>query len=235
VTWYDINALILRILARWWVVLLIAALVVGAAAWRVSGTQEQYRATVLMVVGPNIDMEPSEVLRVADLLNRDTLMATYADVYSSPRVVNGAMQQVSDETSSRVTWPEYTVRVVREPGSNVLRMIVEGPDQARVGVLADATRLQGEAVLNELFPIYSITTLTSGPAWAEPVGLPWTRAIAISLVIGMGFGILVALWFDSLLQYRQSAGSPTLPGTPRAPTTEEVGAAGQQVVTQRRQ
>jgi hypothetical protein len=235
VTWNDINALVLRILSRWWVVLAITVLVVGAASWRLSNTESQYRATVLMVVGPNIDMEPTEVLRVADLLNRDTLMSTYADVYSSPRVVNYAMWQVWGNTGTPVEWPGYTIRVVREPNSNVLRMIVEGPNQELTGALAEAARVEGQQVLYELFPIYSVTPLTSGPAWAEPVGLPWIRAIGISLVIGLGFGVLVALWFDSLLQYRRSVGAPQLPGTPRPPTTVEVGPAGQQVVTQRRQ
>lgn len=234
-TWQDLNTLALRVLSRWWIVALVTVVIIAAAAWRVASTPDQYRATTLMVVGPNIDMDPTEVLRVADLLNRDTIMATYADVMSSPRVVNAALDVAIGNDGEDIDRTQYQVRVVREPNSNVLRMIVDGPDREIVSELATSARVEGEAVLFELFPIYSISSLSVGTPQAEQVSLPWTRAMAISLLIGLVFGALVALWFDSLVQYRTSSGEPAATGVARPTTTVDVRPAGQQVISTRRQ
>ena len=201
-TWNDVNAVILRVLRRWWIVLSILVVVVGATFWGLSESLDRYQTTTLMVVGPNVDMEPSEVLRVADLLGSNMVMATYADVMASPKVVAGGMV-TADPTRS--DWAEYEVRVVQEPDSNVLRMIVEGPDAELTEGLAAAVQANGQVTLAELFPIYSITPLDAGAPQAYLISLPWVRTLGIAAGIGLGLGVLLALWFDSLLQYRQSS------------------------------
>ncbi|HEX5164850.1 MAG TPA: Wzz/FepE/Etk N-terminal domain-containing protein [Thermomicrobiales bacterium] len=201
-TWNDVNAIILRVLRRWWIVLGIVAIVVGATFWGLSSSLDRYQSTTLMVVGPNVDMEPSEVLRVADLLGSNMVMSTYADVMSSPKVVASGMVEVDP---ARENWSDFEVRVVQEPDSNVLRMIVEGPDAATTASLAAAVQSNGQEALAELFPIYSISPLDAGAPQAYLISLPWVRTIGISVVIGLGLGVLLALWFDSLLAYRQSS------------------------------
>lgn len=201
-TWNDVNAVILRVLRRWWIVLSIVVLVFGATFWGLSESLDRYEVTTLMVVGPNVDLEPSEVLRVADLLGSNMVMSTYADVMSSPKVVASGM---ADVDPTRSDWSEYDVRVVQEPDSNVLRMIVEGPDAATTEQLAAAVQANGQATLAELFPIYSISPLDAGEPQAYLISLPLTRTLGIAIVIGLGLGTLLALWFDSLLQYRQSS------------------------------
>jgi capsular polysaccharide biosynthesis protein len=202
VTWTDVNAVILRVLRRWWMVLAVVAIVVGATFWGLSSSLDRYQTTTLMVVGPNVDLEPTEVLRVADLLGSNMVMATYADVMASPKVVASGMVEVDPE---RDDWSDYEVRVVQEPDSNVLRMIVEGPDAATTAGLAAAVQANGQATLSELFQIYSITSLDAGEPQAYLISLPWMRTLGIAVVIGLGLGTLLALWFDSLLQYRQNS------------------------------
>lgn len=202
VTWNDVNAIILRVFRRWWIVLTILAIVVGATVWGLSENRDRYEVTTLLVVGPNIEMEPSEVLRVADLLNSSTVMSTYADVMSSPLVVAGGMVAVDP---TRSDWADYEVRVVQEPDSNVLRMIVEGPDKATTEALSAAVQSEGETFLGGLFPIYSLSPLHSGNPQAYLISLPWFRTIGIAAGIGLSLGVLLALWFDSLLQYRRQS------------------------------
>lgn len=201
-TWNDVNAVILRVLRRWWIVLSILVVVVGVTFWGLSGSLDRYQTTSLMVVGPNVDLEPSEVLRVADLVGSNMVMATYADVMSSPKVVAGGMVNVAPEKSD---WADYEVRVVQEPDSNVLRMIVEGPDAALTEALAAAVQVEGQATLGELFPIYTITSLDASAPQAYVISLPWARTIGIAVGIGLGLGVLLALWFDSLLLYRRNS------------------------------
>jgi capsular polysaccharide biosynthesis protein len=210
VTWNDINALVFRLLSRWWIVALITAIVVAGAAWRVSAADEQYRTSTLIVVSPNPDLEPSEMLRAYDLLSSDMVMGTYSDVLASPLVVNAAMRMVSPATGR---WTGYEIAVVSEPDSNVMRLTVDGPNADAVEALTKSVRDQGSVVLTQLFSIFVIESLSNTEPDAELVSLPWTQAMAFALVLGLGFGSLVAVWFDSLVQYRRSA--PAVPGNTR--------------------
>lgn len=201
-TWNDVNAIVLRILRRWWIIVSVLVIVVGASFLGLSDSLDRYETTTLMVVGPNTDMEASEVLRVADLVGRNVVMATYADVMASPKVVAAGMV-ASDPTRS--DWSAYEVRVVQEPDSNVLRMIVEGSDADLTAALTANVQSEGAATLAELFPIYSITPLNAGEPQAYLISLPWMRTIGIAVGIGLGLGVLLALWLDSLLAFRRSA------------------------------
>jgi capsular polysaccharide biosynthesis protein len=202
VTWNDVNAIVLRILRRWWLVAGVLVLVVGASFWGLSGSLNRYETTTLMVVGPNPDLEPSEVLRVADLVGRNMTMSTYADVMASPKVVATGMV-ATDPTRS--DWADYEVRVVQEPDSNVLRMIVRGPDAEMTATLTAEVQASGKATLAELFPIYAVSSLNAGEPQAYLVSLPWVRTIGIAVVIGLGLGVLLALWFDSLMAFRRNS------------------------------
>lgn len=187
-----------------------------------------------MVLSPNKDLQQSDALRVADLLNRDTMMSTYVDVLSSPRVVGSAMVTAGEATTGSPLWPGFEVRVYREPGSNVLRLIAEGPDKLATETLAEHTRLIGESTLIEMYPMLSITPLANGWPQAESAGMSLFRVVGIGLFVGLGFGLLIALWFDSLLEYRSRSASVAAPAVSRPPKTVEIGPAGQQVVTSRR-
>lgn len=212
-SWNDVNALVFRLLKRWWIVLGITAIVVAGAGWRVSDTPEQYRTTTMIVVSPNPDLEPSEILRAHDLLSNEMVMGTYSDVLASPRVVNEAMQ-ASSPTTGR--WTGYEVSVVAEPDSNVMRLTVEGPDRDAVESLTKNVRDQGGLVLTQLFSIFVIESLSSAEPVAELVSLPLTKALVFALVLGLGLGSLIAVWFDSLVQYRNA--TPAIAGLPRGAT-----------------
>jgi capsular polysaccharide biosynthesis protein len=202
VTWNDVNAIVLRVLRRWWIIVSVLVIVVGASFWGLSDSLDRYETTTLMVVGPNTEMEASEVLRVADLVGRNVVMATYADVMSSPKVVAAGMVAADPMRSD---WADYEVKVVQEPDSNVLRMIVRGSDQTMTAELTAHVQSEGRATLAELFPIYSITSLDAGEPQAYLISLPWARTIGISVMIGLGLGVLLALWLDSLLAFRRTA------------------------------
>jgi hypothetical protein len=234
VTWNDINLLALRILTRWWIVVMITAVVVGISAWRVSDSPATYQATALMVVSPRTDLQQVDALRVAELLNRDAMMSTYVDVLASPLVVGSAMMTSSDASSRGLQRSGYEIRVTREPGSSVIRMIAEGPDKFATEMLVEHARLVGESTLTELYPMLSITPLSNGTPEARLVSLSVLRVIAFGLVVGLGFGLLVALWFDSLLDYRARSAASTAGVSPRRPVTVEMGPAGQQLVNPRR-
>lgn len=201
-SWNDLNALFFRLLRRWWIVAGITIVVLALAGARVSSSPDRYRTTTMLLIGPNVEMEASEVLRAADLVSRGTVAATFADVLASPLVVNPAMSSVTSDFSQ---WSRYDVRVVNEPDSSVLRLIVEGPTSDDVRALTNAIRAQSSVAMSQLLPIYTISPLYTSEASPELVSLPWVRALGLALVVGLTLGSLVALWYDSLLQYRRSS------------------------------
>jgi capsular polysaccharide biosynthesis protein len=222
VTWNDVNAVILRVLRRWWIVLSVLVVVLGATYFGLSDGRDQYETTTMMVVGPEVGMDASEVLRVADLLSRSTVMSTYADVMSSPRVVANGMVAVDPERSD---WSDYSVRVVQEPDSNVLRMIVSGSDPATTEALTAAVQSEGQTILGELFPIFSISPLDAGQPHAYLISPPWARTMGIAVGVGLGLGVLLALWFDSLMQYRKGSVGIASRGGPHVGSVESQRAA----------
>lgn len=233
-TWNDINVLALRILTRWWIVVIVTGLVVTVAGWRAVDSSEKYRATELMVLGPAPGSEQSDAFRVADLLNRESVMATIVDVMSSPMVIGSAMVTAGEVTTGSILWPGYEVWVTREPGSSVMRVTAEGPDEHAVVTLAEHTRMIGESTVAGLYPGVTMTSLSAGSPQAEKSGISLVRVVGIGLFVGLGFGLLIALWFDSLLEYRRRSSSLAAPTAVRSPTTVDIGPAGKQVVTSRR-
>jgi hypothetical protein len=130
-------------------------------------------------------------------------------------------------------WVDYHVTAFREPSSGVLRLTVEGADPNLTVALTDAVMTRGTAVLAEQFPIFVVDPLTNGVPVASQVSLPWTRAMALAGVIGIGLGVLIALWFDSLLSYRRaSAATRAAAG---GATVELRSSQTQQVASLRRQ
>lgn len=201
-TWNDVNALVLRLLARWWIVAIAILLGVGFAVWTTSSTADSYRTTTLLLISANRELEPSEQLRATDLLSNDMVMGTYADVLASPRVVREAMAAVS---ASADDWDGYEVRVVGEPDSNVLRMTVEGPNADAVEQLTTSVLVTGQQILGQAYAVFEIEPLSTGEPVAELVSLPWARTLVLGAVGGFAIGALVAVWVDSLIRYRRSA------------------------------
>jgi capsular polysaccharide biosynthesis protein len=196
----DANALVFRLLRRWWMVALVALAVIAAASLWIADTPPRYRATSLLAVGPNIGLEQSALLHVSDLLNNPTVIATYADVLGSPLVVDQA-KGIAEIPQSDLA--DYTAQVTSEPDSAVLRITVEGSDRTLVERFSDGMKTSSQKVSNEQYPIYTLNSLESGTAGAVEVNLSWLRTLVLAGAVGVGLGILAALWLDAALALRR--------------------------------
>ena len=213
----DAGSTLGRLLRRWWVIALVTLLVVGLASWWASSEPVRYRATAMMVLGPNPTLEQAELLRVADLINNKAVVATYTDVLGSPKVVDAAKGSLGLSASAR---DRYTARVTSEPDSNVIRITVEGPRRATVEQFAQAMQDSSLAATSELYPLYALTSLQSGGVFSTRASLSLPRTLLLAVVIGGGLGILAALWVDAVLSSRPSARRQPAPAY--ASTTHDV-------------
>ncbi len=199
-------------------VVIILGIVMGLAVQQVLSSPDRYRSTALVVASPQRNLQGAEYLRALDLVSGAEVKATYADLFSSSLVVDPAMDAAGIDEDSR---SEYRVRVTTEPESSILRIVTEGPDRQNVIALNEAVEASGTQVGGDLYPLFQITSLEAARGDAAVVSLSWFRALVLAGVIGLGLGVLVALWVDSLLQYRRSnlrqsnvqlTGTPTIGG-----------------------
>jgi capsular polysaccharide biosynthesis protein len=142
------------------------------------------------------------------------------------------MRSVSPTTGR---WTGYEVSVTSEPDSNVMRLVVDGPNEEAVEALTRSVRDEGSVVLDQLFSIFVIESLSSADPSAELVSLPWTRIVAFAVILGLGLGALIAVWFDSLMLYRQSSRSPAGGTRSAAGQDRDRGASAPTIATLNRQ
>ena len=195
----DLASIIVSILRRWWVVLIVGSVIIGGINWRVASTPAAYQSTILFALTPEPGLEQDDLLRALGLLNNDTVSATFADVLSSGATLDSAFAAI--ETSARQS--DYSISATVAPESNVIRVQVDGPSRRTVEALHDSLRPIIDRLVQDIYSVFRIRYLSapeSSPARIEP---PQMLALAVSIVIGIGAGSLLALWLDAILQHRR--------------------------------
>lgn len=213
----ETDGLLVRIVRRWWVVLLTVAIVTTLATWYVSETPPRYQADQPIAIAPSPELDDASALRANDLLNDPLLAPTVSDIINSPRVVNPAFDAVGLSDDARA---EYSVTATTEPRSNILRLRVEGPRASVVQDLSEAVQARSVVVVSEVRPLFTVESLGAGAPAVGRITLSWIRLIGLAAALGLGIGVLAAIWLDLLLGYmnrnRQSVRrTPVVPDSPR--------------------
>lgn len=216
----DTSETIARVLRRWWVVVLVTLVIASLGVWQVRSSPEQYRATMVLLVGPASGLEQSEALRVADMLRNPVTIGTYADILESPVVVADAMDRIDLPLDAR---SGYSLEVVSEPDSNVVRIRAEGPDPGITAQLPASLHAAGTDTLGAIFPLFSLTSLSGESVSAVSIKTTYTTIMPISLLVGIGVGVFAALWADVVLNARSESGNlyRALSGQRNRPESEQ--------------
>lgn len=228
----DIEALLARVLRHWWLVLLIALAMVSIVGWQqIPGDNRfqawqcvvverseacraslqravRFRASSRLVVAPDPDLSTADLPRVVSLLNNPVVIATYVDVLESSSIVDRTIDTINIPTAER---GDYRIHVIQLPDSNVLEMTVEGPDRAKTEQLSQAMRTTAPRLMGELYPLYALHSLDARTS-TQIIESDWSSEAGIAVVVGVGLGILVALWYDIILMaYRKRKSLPRKP------------------------
>lgn len=172
-----------RVIIRDWKRVVLTTIAVAAIAWSLAAMQpRRYRASALASVTPRADLlEPNELLRSVEVLERRTVVATVAALASTP--VTRARAAVASG---------YQVEAAVQPNTNLFRVDVDGGDGKVAAAIAN--RLPG--VLSEqtsgLYKYYSVTMVSPAVPPAEPYLPRTSRAIGAGLAIGLFLGLLAA-------------------------------------------
>lgn len=165
-----------------WKLVAVTTILATAIAWSLAAVQPpQYRAVALAAITPTSDnLNPQEMLRGVEVLERRTVVATVAALAST--------QAVQNELGSG----PYVLEAVVVPNTNLFRIVVEGDDGAQAAALANRIPPVLSRHAAAMFRFYRVTTVAPATTPTAPF-LPRTgRALMSGLLIGLFLGLLTA-------------------------------------------
>jgi polysaccharide biosynthesis transport protein len=166
----------------WKLVAILTAL--GAViGWSLAAVQPpQYRASALAAITPRPEgLEPNELLRGIETLERRTIVATMSALPSTAAMRTQLGAGSDDDIEALVL-----------PNTNLLRIDVRGGDAMRAATLANRIPALLDVHATSMFKYYRVTMISPAVQPEAPF-LPRTgRAITAGTLIGLFAGLLAA-------------------------------------------
>ena len=189
---------------RVWLVILLA-LVAGLTAWAVSQAGDPiYETRLTFVVRPDQDLSDDQVPDA--VRNLGELRTTVSTVLATRRF----LERAAEEAGLAPLDPSYGVSSAVEGESDIIRIVLEGPDRQALQSLGEAfVPIAGEWV-GDVYRVYALETLAVD-APANSAGGGATRRIAIAAVLGalLGLGVVYLEWRARELRTQAQPLAPT--------------------------
>lgn len=187
--------LYLRMLQRsWWMVVLTALAAVGTSLVAAYLATPLYQSTARYIVSPNPTYLKNGVdynlIYSLDTLDKRTIITTYAEVLSSPRIYNETVQALRLAPNQA---NGYSYSAVVLPSTNIIEFSVQGPDPKTV---ADITSNMGQRAViyvESLYQVYDLGLLDPASVAIQPVSPQPLRDAGVALVVGLVLGAGLAL------------------------------------------
>jgi capsular polysaccharide biosynthesis protein len=206
---------------RWWVVALtaIGALLVVLAIDLLA--TPQYRAEARFLIAPVKMEDPGDLVDSTVALDRPTLAATFAEVFSSPTLQRLAANRATAGALSPEDLEQYNFSAVVLPETSVLLLSVTGPDANLAASLANALGEEAVAYLQPFAAIYQVRELDRALAPDAPYSPQLLADLAVALAVGVAVGVVLALglsYLSALARLPDSNRQP-VPSAHSAPPT----------------
>lgn len=178
---------------RWWVIVLVIAVAVGASVAYSAQQEKRYEATTIVFASPSpLLTEPKEQLNELNLLSYGSVLQTLADIAGS----SATSHRVASAATVDMRIAQHcSVSARRQPSTTELYLWVDCP--TRAAAMALATRLPAElnSVAAEQFHgIVRLSLLGEGPTSRRIQPNPERNA-----VVGGLAGVLVGFVLAALL------------------------------------
>ena len=187
-----------RMLQRnWWLILLTALVALTVSLTISYAAVPQYRVLARFIIVPSSSLTSgSDVVRSLDTLDRRSVVATYAEVMNSSRIIESAISFLNLDINA--TLKDYTIRAVDLPDASVLELTISGPDARLAAQLANTIGFQTITFTRSLNLIYDLNFLDT----AVPPELPFSpeplRDGVVALVLGAGVGAILAVLSEQI-------------------------------------
>lgn len=173
----------LPLLAGQWRRIVIITVAVTALAWGLAVIQPvRYQASALVSVIPRADaLQPNEVLRAVEVLERRTVVATIASLAGTTAVRSRVAASPGEEIEALVL-----------PNTNLIRVNVVGSDAGQAATVANRVPGILSAHSRSLYRYYDVTLISPATRPQESFAPRPRRAIAAGVVAGLFLGLLAA-------------------------------------------
>ena len=182
-----------RMLQRnWWLILLTAIVALTVSLTISYLATPQFSAVARFIIVPSSSLTSgADVVRSLDTLDRRSVVATYAEVMNSSRILENAANFLNLDAATILK--EYSIQSVDLPDSSVLELTVSGPNPQLAAQLANAIGFQSITFTRSLNLIYELNFLDT----AVPPELPFSpeplRDGAVAVFLGLAVGAILAV------------------------------------------
>jgi uncharacterized protein involved in exopolysaccharide biosynthesis len=177
------------LLRRLWLVLALAALGGGTAAFATSDAPVVYERTAVFVLRPSSEINDEQVPdAIRGIAQQDSqLVRTVSRVIATDRFLDGAF----DIAFARDPAPGYELSSVISPGSDVIEVSLRGPDESTLDAVVGEFAAEASKWVVSVYRAYTLDLLEvntpSGPVGTDPFQLIALAALLAGL---MGVGVV---------------------------------------------
>lgn len=180
----------------WWVVLTVLVLTLIVTAVVTANVTPIYRSTAQLVVTPSDDIgDPADVLRSLETLERRTVIATFARIPST-RESRDAVAQALGGGAKAIRGYDIDGSVL--PSTNIVRIVVEGPDPDRAAAIANQAATLTARQARMLYRTYTMHVMASARPSSTPVRPDRGRNYLVATAVGLLIGLAAAFVLEHL-------------------------------------
>ena len=182
---------------NWWLILLTAMTALTVSLAISYAAVPQYSSIARFIIIPSSTLTSgADVVRSLDTLDRRSVVATYAEVMNSSRILEGSAEFLGLDVNEIIK--DYRIQAVDLPDSSVLELTVSGPNPSLAAQLANAIGFQSITFTRSLNLIYELNFLDT----AIPAELPFSpeplRDGLVALVLGTAIGGVLAVLSEQI-------------------------------------
>ena len=180
----------------WWVIVL-SALIALASSLGISYLAiPQYQAVSRFIVSPGAALSSGrDVLSSLDTLDRRSVVATYAEIMNSRRILTETVTSLGMTESDA---EEYSIQAVELPDAFVLELSVSGPNPKIASDLANTIGFETIRFANDLHQVYDINILDLAVPPEKPVSPQPLRDAGVATFLGLVAGIVLAVLSEQM-------------------------------------
>lgn len=179
-------------LRRNWILLLIVVAVALALTAIVTARQSPiYESSAQLVVAPtSATIDPADVVRALETLERRTVVATFARMAATEEIRTAvtARLRIAPERARRYRTSGSVV-----PSTNIIRIDSRGPDAAEAAAIANGTAEVTARQAEALYRVYALRFLARATPPREPVYPDRRRNFLVGGIVALFAGVAAAL------------------------------------------
>lgn len=185
-------------IAKWWIVLSAFLITFSAVLVFTFGQTPVYESSITYVVRIRVSTPDDRVtVSALDILSRDQVETTFAEVASSSTIKAQAANALG---LAREQMRGISVNAKPLAGTNVLQIVVQGPDPVLVRDFASTVGTQTATYVRGLYGTYELQLLDQASTSSSPV----KPRVTLNLLLGAVAGLVLGAGLALLAEYLQA-------------------------------